>query len=57
MRWPWRQPKLRRLELRFLPYVDADRLIRETRGAWTIAPEEDSNRNVGMVYIERLEKP
>ena len=50
-----RQPK--RLELRFLSYTEADRLIRETKGAWTIAPEEDGNRSVGMVYLERLETP
>ena len=57
MKWPWRRPRLRRLELQFLSYADADRLIRETNGAWTIAPEEDGNRIIGMVYLERLEKP
>ena len=51
--WPFtRKPK--RLELRYLSYAEADRLIRETRGAWTIAPEEDRNRVLGMVYLERL---
>ena len=46
--------KRQRLELRYLSYAEADRLIRETQGAWTIAPEEDGNRVLGMVYLERL---
>lgn len=45
-----------RLELRFLPYSEGDRLIRETNGAWTIAKEEDNNRVFGWVYVELLEK-
>lgn len=42
-------------ELRFLPYSEADALIRSTNGAWTIAKEEDGNPQVGMVYLERVE--
>ena len=49
----WRRRK--RLELRYVTYAEGDRLIRETPGAWTIAPEEDGNRQIGMVYLERLE--
>lgn len=49
-----RKPKRTRLELRFLPYSEADKLIRATNGAWTIAPEEDKNKIIGMVYLERL---
>lgn len=50
------QPPRKRLELRFLSYADADKLIRETNGAWTIAKEEDNNRCIGWVYLERLEE-
>jgi len=49
--------KPERLELRFLTYAAADKLIKETGGAWTIAPEEDRNRFFGMVYLELLVKP
>lgn len=49
-----RTPRKQRAELRCLSYADADKLIRETNGAWTIAPEEDKNRIIGIVYIERL---
>lgn len=48
------KPKKRRAELRCLPYDQADKLIRETNGAWTIAPEEDKNKVIGIVYLERL---
>lgn len=48
------KPKRARLEIRFLTYAAADKLIRETNGAWTIAPEEDKNTLIGMVYLERL---
>jgi hypothetical protein len=51
--WPFKR-KPKRLELRYLSYAEADRLIRETQGAWTIAPEEDGNHVFGMVYLERL---
>jgi len=49
--------KAERLEVRFLTYAAADNLIKETGGAWTIAPEEDRNRCPGMVYLELLVKP
>lgn len=48
--------KRKRLELRFLSYPEADKLIRETNGAWTIAKEEDKNHCIGWVYLERLEE-
>ena len=51
-----RPPKRKRLELKFLSYADADKLIRETNGAWTIAKEEDGNRCIGWVYLELLEE-
>lgn len=49
-----RKPKKRRVEIRCLTYAEADKLIRETNGAWTIAPEEDKNKMIGIVYLERL---
>lgn len=49
-----RKPKKVRAELRCCTYSEADKLIRETNGAWTIAPEEDKNKMIGIVYIERL---
>lgn len=49
------KPKPKRAELRYLSYLDADKLIRETNGAWTIAKEEDTNRCLGWVYLERLQ--
>lgn len=62
--WEWceaiykafRPPKRKRLELRFLSYPDADKLIRETNGAWTVTPEEDRNQRYGWVYLELLEE-
>ncbi len=38
-----------------LTYAEADALIKATNGAWTIAPEEDENRVLGLVCLERLE--
>lgn len=51
-------PKFERLELRFLPYNEADQLIRESEGKpedqqWVIAREEDGNTVAYMVYLER----
>lgn len=56
--WLRRFPNYHRLELRCVPYKEADQLIRENEGKrqsdqWRIAPEEDSNREFGMVYLER----
>ncbi len=48
--------KRKRIELRFLSYSQADELIKETNGAWTIAKEEDSNHLLGWVYLELLEQ-
>ena len=46
------KPKLKRLELRCVPYHEAGDLLHE---GWTIAREEDRNRRIGWVYLERLE--
>jgi hypothetical protein len=39
-------------ELIFVSYIEADRKIRSQTG-WRVAPEEDRNREWGMVYLER----
>ena len=43
----------RRVALRYVGYLEADRLIRED--GWTVAPEEDENRVIGMVFMEKRE--
>jgi len=48
-----KHPKKR--ELKFLSWRDADYLMKQNVGVWTIAPEEDNNTVMGMVWIERLE--
>lgn len=54
--------RYRRLELRFLNYEDADRLIKQnaifsdTTQHWVIAKEEDTNNLYGFVWIERKER-
>lgn len=50
----WFKRKARRLELRFVTYAEADVLIKATKGAWTLAPEEDDNTRLGMVWLELL---
>jgi len=43
--------RTKRVEIRYVDYVEGDRLIRE---GWQLAlPEEDHNRVFGMVYVER----
>lgn len=39
-------------ELKFLPWAEADALLRREEG-WQIAREEDGNDNLGMVWLER----
>lgn len=54
-RFVGRKPKPKRLELRLVPYYpDGDKLCRE---GWVIAKEEDHNRMIGFVFLERLETP
>jgi len=55
-----RKPKYRRLELKFVSYIEGDKMIRANQGKpeseqWHIAKEEDTNRNYGTVYLERRE--
>jgi hypothetical protein len=51
-------PRYHRLELRCVPYKEADQLLRENEGKrlsdqWRIAPEEDFNRIYCSVWLER----
>lgn len=39
-------------ELVFVDYAHADQLLRENKG-WNLAKEEDTNRQIGFVYLER----
>jgi hypothetical protein len=39
-----------RRELRLVSYGEADQLLAE---GWVLAPEEDANRAIGWVYLER----
>lgn len=48
------KPSVKRLELRFCSYNEADALIK-ANPAWRVAQEEDKNRLIGWVYIERVE--
>lgn len=47
------QSKPKRLELRCVSYIKGNELLRQ---GWTIAPEEDHNRIIGTVWLERLEE-
>ena len=49
-------PARKRLELRFLPYAEADKLLREPNSAWKITKGESNNRRAGWVYLERREE-
>lgn len=42
----------RRLELKFVPYYDAEELLKD---GWTLAKEEDNNTVLGWVWLEKLE--
>jgi hypothetical protein len=48
------KPKRKRLELRCVTYLEAEKLFQESPGAWTIAKEEDNNQSYGWVFLERL---
>lgn len=39
-------------ELCFVPYTKAEWMLRGGEG-WRLAPEEDRNRKIGWVYLER----
>lgn len=44
-------------ELVFVPYAEGDRMLRDLDAGWRLAPEEDRNRQIGMVYLERARYP
>ncbi len=46
-------PKRKRSGLVLVPYKAADALLAD---GWTIAPEEDNNHVIGIVYLELLDK-
>jgi len=43
-------PKTERTALRFVTYGEAEQLLQQ---GWQIAPEEDDNRRIGWVWMER----
>ena len=47
-------PKPKRLELKLATYSEAEGLLKQ---GWTLAPEEDHNHAIGLVYLERLDSP
>ncbi len=47
--------RYRRIDTCFVNYTEGDRLIRLNSG-WRIATEEDRNWQVGMVYLEKVER-
>lgn len=47
------KPGSTRLELRLFTYAEADRLLITGENGWQIAPEEDTNHNIGYVWLER----
>lgn len=48
------KPKTVRLEVRFVSYAEAEQLFGGQPGQWQIAPEEDTNRRIGWVWLERV---
>jgi len=52
-KWFRRKPKKIRLCLRYVSYDEAETYL---KFGWTIAPEEDRNINIGMVYLELLKE-
>lgn len=43
-------PKGIRLDLRLVTYGDANKMLIE---GWQLAPEEDNNRRIGYVWLEK----
>ncbi|HEY1723993.1 MAG TPA: hypothetical protein VGF89_01115 [Steroidobacteraceae bacterium] len=44
-------------ELVYVTWAQADRMLRDPSGGWSLAPEEDRNRVLGMAYLERRRPP
>lgn len=47
------RPKPKRIDFAFVTYEVAEGLLKE---GWSIAPEEDRNHRVGMVFLEKLQR-
>ena len=47
------KPKGVRIELRLFTYAEANVVLVHGPGNWQIAPEEDTNRRIGYVWLER----
>jgi hypothetical protein len=47
-------PASPRVEVRLMTWAEADKRIRAGE-PWRVAPEEDSNRQRGLVWVERFE--
>lgn len=48
-------PALRRIDFKFVSYEEAAAILRsDTRGEWQVAPEEDLNKVLGKVCLERV---
>jgi len=47
------QPRTVRVALCCASYREAESLLKQ---GWTIAPEEDANRSIGFVFLEKLEE-
>jgi hypothetical protein len=45
--------KGQRRELVCVTYTEGDNMLRDPEGGWHLAPEEDKNKVVGTVYLER----
>jgi hypothetical protein len=50
------KPQGMRVDLRLFTYAEADRTLLAGNGEWRIAPEEDHNRRIGYVWLERRVK-
>lgn len=46
------RPKPKRIDFAFVTYEVAEGLLKE---GWSIAPEEDRNHHLGMVFLEKLQ--
>lgn len=49
--------KGRKRELVCVDYAEGDKMLRNPEGGWHLAPEEDKNRALGTVYLERWSAP
>jgi hypothetical protein len=47
-------PKMKRVRLNYCSYEEAARLLQFEKN-WRVAPEEDTNPKIGMVYLEQVE--